>query len=220
MAWTTPKTDWDTNPKSPMAEDFNRIEENIDFLNTDIETKKGLIVNAVSDLGRDVTLASTHQQLADALVEPNLLPENIKAGKTIFGKVGTYDNTGFQSINASKILPMGFNNSTYGYEPYFKSDAGTGANLPIGTIISDILFALYYSRLGNGNVARFEVLDNPIYLTNSSSPIEYLPGSIIELNGSNYDSTIVLFLNLRNARLKYLSRDGSAACIIRKFISI
>lgn len=89
MAWSTPKTDWDTNPKSPMAEDFNRIEENIDFLNNDIETKKGLIVDAVSDLGRDVTLESTHQQLADALIEPNLVPANIKSGVNIFGKVGT-----------------------------------------------------------------------------------------------------------------------------------
>lgn len=89
MAWQTPKTNWDTAPKNPKAEDLNRIEANLDFLKTDIETKKGLIVDSmVSNLNRSVTIANTHQELADALVEPTLLSANIKSGFSIFGVAG------------------------------------------------------------------------------------------------------------------------------------
>jgi len=49
MTWQNPKTDWVTNPKNPIAEDFNRIEGNIDFLKQEIETKKGAIVDALND---------------------------------------------------------------------------------------------------------------------------------------------------------------------------
>lgn len=67
MPWTTPKTDWDTNPTNPLPSDFNRIEGNIDFLNIDIETKKGLIVNALSSVGIAALIADTHVQLASKI---------------------------------------------------------------------------------------------------------------------------------------------------------
>jgi hypothetical protein len=67
MPWTTPKTDWDTNPTNPLPSDFNRIEGNIEFLNTDIETKKGLIVNALNGVGIAALIADTHVQLASKI---------------------------------------------------------------------------------------------------------------------------------------------------------
>jgi hypothetical protein len=67
MPWQTPKTDWDTNPTNPLPSDFNRIEGNIDFLNIDIETKKGLIVNALSSVGIAALIADTHVQLASKI---------------------------------------------------------------------------------------------------------------------------------------------------------
>lgn len=67
MPWTNPKIDWDTNPKSPVADDFNRIEGNIEYLNTNIETKKGLIVDAINTMGRVVTIENTHAELATAI---------------------------------------------------------------------------------------------------------------------------------------------------------
>ncbi len=66
--WKNPKTDWVTNPKNPVAEDFNRIEGNIDFLKSDIETKKGAIVNALNTVGLETELTDTHAQIANKIV--------------------------------------------------------------------------------------------------------------------------------------------------------
>lgn len=64
MAWENPKLDWLTNPVNPTKTDMNRIESNINFINTDIETKKGAIVNALVDVGIATTLTDTHAQIA------------------------------------------------------------------------------------------------------------------------------------------------------------
>ena len=69
--WNTPKTDWVTNPKNPVAEDFNRIEGNIAFLKGDIETKKGAIVNALNTVGLETQLTDTHAQIANKIVAAN-----------------------------------------------------------------------------------------------------------------------------------------------------
>lgn len=71
MSWLTPKTDWTVNPKAPGPADFNRIEGNIDFLKTDIETKKGAIVDALDDVGVDVELTDTHAQIAAKILAAN-----------------------------------------------------------------------------------------------------------------------------------------------------
>lgn len=67
MAWQEPKTDWATNPKNPMAEDFNRIEGNIQALKEDIEIKKGDIVNALQSIGMDVSLTDTYEDIANKI---------------------------------------------------------------------------------------------------------------------------------------------------------
>ena len=78
MAWQTPKTDWVANPKSPVGEDFNRIESNIAFLKGDIatkfsnvqaeiEAKKGVIVDAMNDVGMGAAITDTHAELADKI---------------------------------------------------------------------------------------------------------------------------------------------------------
>ena len=69
--WNTPKTDWVTNPKNPVAEDFNRIEGNIAFLKQDIETKKGAIVNALNTVGLETQLTDTHAQIANKILAAN-----------------------------------------------------------------------------------------------------------------------------------------------------
>jgi hypothetical protein len=67
MAWVSPKLDWDTNPINPTEVDLNRIEGNIDFLKTDIETKKGAIVDALNTVGITASLSDTHAELASAI---------------------------------------------------------------------------------------------------------------------------------------------------------
>lgn len=161
MPYVTPKTDWVTNPKNPAPDDFNRIEGNIDFLKADIETKKGLIVQAINEMGQLASLDDLYTTLynkikaisndADAGIydvlppksfwqggvkrigamatkaaqiytpgtadqtiaasqyltgvqtikgDANLAENNIRNGKTIFGKTGTFMST----ISASDIL--------------------------------------------------------------------------------------------------------------------
>ena len=106
MAWNAPKTDWDTNPTNPVADDFNRIEENIDFLKTDIETKKGLIVDAINTMGRSVTIANTHVELANAIKDisddANAAVGDVLQGKTFYQggakKIGTIPSKGTATI--------------------------------------------------------------------------------------------------------------------------
>jgi hypothetical protein len=72
MAWITPKTDWIINPKRPDASDFSRIEGNIAFLQSDIEVKKELIVNAVNTKRVTVDTSMTFQEIADVIETINL----------------------------------------------------------------------------------------------------------------------------------------------------
>jgi hypothetical protein len=64
MSWQNPKLDWKTNPHNPIPDDFNRIESNIDFLKSDIETKKGAIVDALNAVGISASLTDTHAELS------------------------------------------------------------------------------------------------------------------------------------------------------------
>jgi hypothetical protein len=64
MSWQNPKLDWKTNPHNPIPDDFNRIEGNIDFLKTDIETKKGAIVNALNAVGISASLTDSYAELS------------------------------------------------------------------------------------------------------------------------------------------------------------
>jgi hypothetical protein len=95
MPWTTPKTDWETNPTNPLPSDFNRIEGNIDFLNTDIETKKGLVVDALSSVGIAALIADTHVQIASKITGAKKTGINIIPG-TLNKEIpkGIYDTGG------------------------------------------------------------------------------------------------------------------------------
>ena len=100
--WQTPKTDWATNPKNPVAEDFNRIEGNIDFLKQDIETKKGLIVDAINDMNQPAQVSDTHAQLAskirDISKDATAAVGDVEKGKTFYAggqkRTGTLELTG------------------------------------------------------------------------------------------------------------------------------
>lgn len=65
--WTTPKTDWITNPKPPEAVDFNRIEGNIQHVFEQIEAKKGAIVSALNSKGQSATLENTYAELSNKI---------------------------------------------------------------------------------------------------------------------------------------------------------
>ena len=73
MAWINPKTDWITNPIKPRSQDFNRIEGNIAFLKKEIETKKGLLVDAINAKQELVTIGSSYQDMANAI---NIINQN------------------------------------------------------------------------------------------------------------------------------------------------
>lgn len=82
MAWINPKLDWVANPKNPKSEDMNRIEGNIDYLKTDIETKKGSIVSALNTVGINSDINDTYNQLANKITGAKktgvaLLPSNV-----------------------------------------------------------------------------------------------------------------------------------------------
>ena len=71
MSWKEPKTDWVENPKNPRAEDFNRIEGNIEFVKNEIESKKGAIVNAMNEVGLESELTDTYAELANKITSSN-----------------------------------------------------------------------------------------------------------------------------------------------------
>ncbi len=100
MTWQNPKVDWDTNPKNPKAEDLKRIEGNIDFLKTDIETKKGLIVNAINTMGQTVVMGDAHTTLANKIkaisTDATAGVGDVKQGKTFYQ--GGVKKTGIMEV--------------------------------------------------------------------------------------------------------------------------
>ncbi|NLK38000.1 MAG: hypothetical protein GX299_07940 [Epulopiscium sp.] len=97
VEWQNPKTDWAVNPKNPVPEDFNRIEGNIDFLKSDIETKKGVIVAAINDMNQPAEVTNTHAELADKIRDisndATAVVGDVESGKTFYSagakKTGT-----------------------------------------------------------------------------------------------------------------------------------
>lgn len=83
MVWQTPKTDWNTNPKSPMAVDFNRIEGNTAFLLNEIEVKKGSLVDAINEKQNLVTIESSYAQMATAIGVLNDMPRTASGTGTL-----------------------------------------------------------------------------------------------------------------------------------------
>jgi len=103
MAWQNPKTDWVANPKNPVPEDFNRIEGNIDFLKSDIETKKGLIVAAINDMNQPAQVTDTHAQLAskirDISKDATAAVGDVEKGKTFYS--GGQKRTGTLTLSGT-----------------------------------------------------------------------------------------------------------------------
>ena len=106
MAWQTPKTDWVTNPKNPKPEDFNRIESNIEFLKNDIETKKGIIATAITDMNQAATASDTYLELADKIRsisnDATAAVGDVEKSKTFYAggskKTGTLELTGNAAV--------------------------------------------------------------------------------------------------------------------------
>lgn len=137
--WQTPKTDWAINPKNPTAEDFNRIEGNIDFLKQDIETKKGAIVNAINDMNQTADITNTYDELANKIraisSDANAAVGDVLSGKTFYQgglkRTGTMPNRGAVVITPSttdQVIATGYHNGN----GYVKGDA----NLVSSNILS------------------------------------------------------------------------------------
>lgn len=139
MAWKEPKIDWAVNPKNPMAEDFNRIEGNIDFLKQDIETKKGAVVNAINDMNQTADITNTYDELANKIraisSDANAAVGDVLSGKTFYQgglkRTGTMPNRGAAVITPSttdQVIAAGYHNGS----GYVKGDA----NLVSSNILS------------------------------------------------------------------------------------
>ena len=99
--WKNPKTDWVTNPKNPVAEDFNRIEGNIAFLKQDIEQKKGAIVDALNTVGLETSMADTHAQIAGKILAANQGATNIT-----ISEFATTIPAGYYNGSGKVVMPL------------------------------------------------------------------------------------------------------------------
>lgn len=112
MAWQNPKTDWVTNPKNPVAEDFNRIEGNIAFLRQDIEQKKGVIVSAINDMNQPAEITDSHDVLAQKIrnisKDATATVGDVLSGKTFYA--GGVKRTGTMPNHRGIVLVPGFTN--------------------------------------------------------------------------------------------------------------
>lgn len=115
MAFITPKTDWTSNPKRPLAEDFNRIEGNIlDIYNNIVPGK---------------------QSIYDAIVSKGITPAS-KEFAALYNAIMTASlvNTADATATAAQILT--------GYNAYINGvkTSGTMVNHP-GTITANNFYA-------------------------------------------------------------------------------
>lgn len=110
--WKNPKTDWVTNPKNPVAEDFNRIEGNIAFLRQDIEQKKGVIVSAINDMNQPAEITDSHDVLAQKIrnisKDATATVGDVLSGKTFYA--GGVKRTGTMPNHRGIVLVPGFTN--------------------------------------------------------------------------------------------------------------
>ena len=110
--WKNPKTDWVTNPKNPVAEDFNRIEGNIAFLKQEIEMKKGVIVSAINDMNQPAEITDSHDVLAQKIrnisKDATAAVGDVLSGKTFYA--GGVKRTGTMPNHRGIVLVPGFTN--------------------------------------------------------------------------------------------------------------
>ncbi len=196
MAWQTPKTDWAINPKNPKSEDFNRIEGNISALKEEIETKKGLIVDAVNSMGQAAALNDTHLDLAtkikqisnDATANEN----DVLSGTTFYQggakKTGTMLNRGTinQTIttqNGSYTIPSGFHSGTgkvtASLANLIASNIKAGVNIGgiVGTLVDGSSMKRWATGLGTNAINVNNLLFTPsIVVAFSTSPTTSYPG--------------------------------------------
>ena len=179
--WQTPKTDWAINPKNPTAEDFNRIEGNIDFLKQDIETKKGAIVNAINDMNQTADITNTYDELANKIraisSDANAAVGDVLSGKTFYQgglkRTGTMPNRGAVVITPSttnQVITAGYHNGN----GYVKGDA----NLVSSNILSGKeIFGV------SGNV--FPRVSEPRLYVDGTEYVSFVTGM---LSGSDADA--------------------------------
>lgn len=154
MAWQNPKTDWVTNPKNPVAEDFNRIEGNIAFLKQEIEMKKGVIVSAINDMNQPAEITDSHDVLAQKIrnisKDATAAVGDVLSGKTFYAG-GVKQNGAMPNHGGIKITP-GFDNIVIpaGYHD------GTGYVRPIAPPLTPPQYdPVRYALAVYANIRRF-----------------------------------------------------------------
>lgn len=181
--WTTPKTDWEKNPKPPVAEDFNRIEGNIQHVFEQVEAKKGAIVSALNDIDMPASIEDSYSELADKIKIQKLQIHTLNM--SVYVPVGSdwvyigSVNLGTDLIKMVSIIvtssmdePSGlavFDFQTgKGYSIYYGS---SGAARQSQTSTSDFIFHVRYSTgaqyrakmVYTGNVLNFYVSHTSAY---------------------------------------------------------
>lgn len=124
MAWQTPKTDWDINPKAPAAADFNRIEGNILEIYNDVVTGKQNLYNAILAKGvtpgsqafADLVAAIGNIIKATGTAQPAQVLEGVPFSNQYGAQIGTMPNNGGQTATLqisgaskpTKVVPTGY----------------------------------------------------------------------------------------------------------------
>ena len=119
--WREPKTDWNVNPIKPKSIDLNRIEENIQYLKDEVESKKGVIVNALNNVGIDVSIEDSTNTIISkiqASEQPakTYTPTVIKQMIPSYHKGNSYVKGDSNLIGDNIIPEYLFSSSRYEYE--------------------------------------------------------------------------------------------------------
>jgi len=176
MAWQTPKTDWVNNPKSPTADDFNRIEGNIEHLLDEIETKKGALVDAINMKEDLVTIESSYQEMANAIEYINTNYKRTAQG-----------SASFQQINSTTIrlvvAGIDFEPSRVFVQGSFSARAGAAGFTAYPYAFVEGVFrptvlvvAPGMSASANGNVTK--TLDGFIFTVTGTDDVVATPGQV------------------------------------------
>jgi hypothetical protein len=218
MSWQNPKLDWKTNPHNPIPDDFNRIEGNIDFLKTDIETKKGAIVNALNAVGISASLTDSYAELSAKIAAAE------KVGVVL--TPGTTDvpiPKGIYNIGGGKVL---------GDPDLIAGNIKQGINIfgVAGNVVPDFLDEDWYAKtIGNTTGSGLDqyivtqiygkgILVSLIGYHGDSSPQIVIDGNIINYQGTNQTAGVLLlwpFHTSLELRLSYVASDfRRAICML------
>lgn len=230
MAWEEPKLDWVTNPKNPTNEDMNRIEGNIAQLKTDIETKKGAIVDAVNNIGGNTSIEKTYQEIANEINSLKLSGDataaQVLSGKTFYNSNPKSKLVGTMPSKGAQTYTPGTTNQTIAAGQYLsgaqtiKGDANlVSSNIVKGKSIFGVTGTavklsdppiIYHAQCGvqnnivSGpikNGVSVNISDTDIYIINSSSGMSGGFGLVCSNKSYSFTSKSAIKVMVSGSRL-------------------